>query len=106
MEVVERLCSVMDVDEDRGSARRVRRVKDDSRFKRQGADILTEIDIPFSMLTLGGTASVATPEGKVRLKIPAGTPSGKVFILKAKGFPKVHGRGKGDRRRGTCLCVV
>ena len=37
-----------------------------------------------------------TMEGAVRLKIPAGTESGKQFILKQKGFTKLNARGRGD----------
>ncbi len=65
-------------------------------FQRQGADILTSVSVPFTTLTLGGEVSVPTMEGAVRLKIPAGTESGKQFILKQKGFTKLNARGRGD----------
>jgi len=39
---------------------------------------------------------VPTLEGSAVLKVPAGTPSGKVFRLRGKGLPEVHGRGTGD----------
>jgi len=35
-------------------------------------------------------------DGEVRLKVPAGTESGKTFVLKNKGIPHLRSRGKGD----------
>lgn len=72
------------------------RLKADKNFTRQQDDLLTEVSVPFTTLVLGGEVSVPTMEGSVRLKIPAATPSGKVFILRSKGFPRLSGRGKGD----------
>jgi molecular chaperone DnaJ len=40
---------------------------------------------------------VPTLDGKINLKIPAGTQSGKVIRLKAKGFVDLHGYGRGDQ---------
>jgi molecular chaperone DnaJ len=40
---------------------------------------------------------VPTLEGKVKLKVPSGTQSGKVFRLKAKGIADLHGYGRGDQ---------
>jgi molecular chaperone DnaJ len=72
------------------------RLKADRHFTREADDILTKVSVPYTTLALGGDVSVPTMEGSVRLKIPAGTESGKVFILRGKGFPKLSGRGKGD----------
>ncbi len=52
--------------------------------------------ISFVRAALGGEVRVPTLEGSAVLKVPAGTPSGKVFRLRGKGFPEVHGRGVGD----------
>jgi len=65
-------------------------------FQRQENDILTEINISMPMAILGAEVEVPTLEGKVRMKIPSGTQSGKIFRLKEKGIPDVHGRGIGD----------
>jgi len=65
-------------------------------FQRQENDILTEINISMPMAILGAEVEVPTLEGKVRMKIPSGTQSGKIFRLKGKGIPDVHGRGIGD----------
>ncbi len=65
-------------------------------FERHGNDLLTEISVSLSKAVLGGEVEVPTLEGKVEMKVPAGTQSGKVFRLKEKGIPDVHGRGVGD----------
>ncbi len=65
-------------------------------FQRHNNDILTEITISLAKAILGAEVEVFTLNGKVEMKIPAGTQSGRVFRLKEKGMPDVHGRGIGD----------
>ena len=65
-------------------------------FQRHDNDILTEITISLTKAILGSEVEVPTLNGKVKMKIPAGTQSGRVFRLKEKGIPDVHGRGIGD----------
>jgi len=72
-------------------------VKLDPYFKRENNDILTVIEIPFSTASLGGKILIKTIDGEVDLKIPAGTQSGKVFILRGKGVPHFQHYGKGDQ---------
>ncbi len=72
------------------------RVAADKRFNRQGENILSEVDISFPQAALGTSIDVETVDGIVTLKIPAGTQSGKVFMLKDKGVPSLRGRGRGD----------
>ncbi|PKL72272.1 molecular chaperone DnaJ [Candidatus Kuenenbacteria bacterium HGW-Kuenenbacteria-1] len=72
-------------------------VQPHSRFKRKGNDILNKTIINFSQAVFGDKIEVETLEGKVRLKIPSGTISGKIFRLKDKGVPYLHSRGKGDQ---------
>ncbi|MBI5409885.1 MAG: molecular chaperone DnaJ [Nitrospirae bacterium] len=66
-------------------------------FKRKGNDLLCEVPISFVQAVLGGELEVPTIDGSSTLKIPAGTPSGRVFHLKGKGAPKLGGYGKGDQ---------
>lgn len=73
------------------------RVKDHDIFVRKDNHILLSIPIPYTMAALGGDVDVPTLEGKARLRIPAGTPSGKVLKMNALGMPDVHGYGKGDQ---------
>jgi len=49
------------------------------------------------MAALGSQIEVKTIDGKVKLKIPAGTPSAKKFILKGKGVNRLKSRGRGDQ---------
>ncbi|MBF0531562.1 MAG: molecular chaperone DnaJ [Candidatus Omnitrophica bacterium] len=65
-------------------------------FKREGNDLYMELPIPFVKAVFGGEVAVETLAGEVEMKIPAGTPSGKVFRLKGKGMPDVHQGGTGD----------
>jgi molecular chaperone DnaJ len=65
-------------------------------FQRHNNDILTEITISLSKAILGAEIEVPTLNGKVQMKITAGTQSGRIFRLKGKGIPDLHGRGCGD----------
>ncbi len=73
-------------------------VAKDSTFTRDDDDVLVTTNVPLTVASLGGTVPVETLDGPVTLKIPAGTPSGKVLVLKAKGIPHLRGRGRGDQR--------
>jgi molecular chaperone DnaJ len=66
-------------------------------FERQGRDLLCEVPISFPQAALGSQIEVPTLDGKAKLKIPAGTQSGKVLRLKAKGLPDLRGGGRGDQ---------
>ena len=65
-------------------------------FERMGKDIIVDAKIGIHQATLGTQIEVPTLDGKVRLKIPSGTQPGKVFRLKGKGMPDLHGYGTGD----------
>jgi len=65
-------------------------------FERDGRDLFCTVPISFAKAALGGEIKVPTLEGHALLKVPAGTATGKVFRLKGKGLPEVHGRGIGD----------
>lgn len=73
-------------------------IESDPLFKREDDDVLTTVDIPLTTATLGGTVDVTTIDGPVTLKVPSGTPSGKVFVLKNHGITHLRGRGRGDHR--------
>jgi molecular chaperone DnaJ len=72
-------------------------VKQHEIFQRHGDDILCEIPISLVKATLGGHIEVPTLNGKMSLKIPAGTQSHKTFRLRGKGVPNIHGLGRGDQ---------
>lgn len=65
-------------------------------FERHGDDIITEINVSLSKAILGSEVEVPTLNGKVKMKIPAGTQSGSIFRLKEKGIMDLQGRGMGD----------
>lgn len=61
-------------------------------FKRQGADLYCEIDVPFTTMALGSTITVNTLAGDEKLTIPAATRTGSTFRIRGKGMPDVNGR--------------
>lgn len=65
-------------------------------FDRHGDDVLVDLPVSLDVAALGGQLEVPTLNGKARLKIPAGTPSGKVLRMRGKGVPHLRGRGSGD----------
>jgi len=72
-------------------------VKPHDIFERDGADIYVRQNVPFSTAILGGTISVPTVDGDLKLKIKKGTPSGTMMRLRGKGLPHLRGRGQGDQ---------
>jgi molecular chaperone DnaJ len=70
---------------------------EDEVFERHGFDILLDLPVTFSQLALGDKVEIPTLDGKAALKIPAGTHSHKIFRLKGKGIPRLHGHGRGDQ---------
>lgn len=66
-------------------------------FTRDEFDVICEVPITFSQAALGAEIEVPTIEGKVKLKVPAGTQSHKSFRLKAKGLARLGSYGRGDQ---------
>ena len=62
-------------------------------FGRRGDDLTVDLPITFPEATLGATVEVPTLNGPVKLKIPAGTPSGKTFRVRGRGAPRKGGHG-------------
>jgi molecular chaperone DnaJ len=71
--------------------------KEHSHFGRYGDNIVYQLMISIPQAVLGDTVEVPTLTGKVRMQVPAGTQSGKMFRLKGKGIPHLHGHGTGDQ---------
>jgi len=71
-------------------------VKPHNLFRRDGSDILYELSINFAQAALGDEIRVPSLDGRVDLKVPTGTRSGKIFRLKGKGIPHIDGKGRGD----------
>src|SRR5579885_341981 len=71
-------------------------VREHELFARQGNEVVVEVPVSFPQAALGGEIEVPTLDGKVKVKVQAGTQSGKVMRLKGRGFPDLHGYGRGD----------
>lgn len=72
-------------------------VKEHPIFVREETEIICTVPISFPQAALGASIDVPTLDGKVKMKIPAGTQSGKVFRLRGKGVPVLGGHGRGDQ---------
>ena len=77
------------------------RVKDDSRFVREGDDLITALDVPAPLAALGGTLEAPTLEGSAAVELEPGTQPGQIVTLRGEGMPSL-GRG----RRGNLRIVV
>lgn len=71
------------------------KVKPDRFFRRQGRDILCSVSVTAAQAVLGASLMVRTLDGRVKLKIPAGTQPGSVFRLRGKGV--THNGVTGDQ---------
>ena len=66
-------------------------------FQRQGRDLVCEVPVTFPQAALGAHIEVPTLDGKVKLKVPAGTEPGAMLRLKGKGVCDLRGHGRGDQ---------
>jgi molecular chaperone DnaJ len=66
-------------------------------LQRDGLNVAFDLHISFIDAVFGTQVEVPTIDGRAKIKIPAGTQSGKIFRLKGKGFPDVNGYSKGDQ---------
>lgn len=71
-------------------------VKSHPIFQRDGADLLCTVPINFATAAIGGELEVPTLDGRVKLKVPAGTQTEKTFRLRGKGVKPVRGGAVGD----------
>ena len=66
-------------------------------FTRDGEDLIYDLEMNPAQAALGYVAQIPALEGEPEaLRIPAGTQSGQVFVLKGKGVPRLQERGRGD----------
>ena len=78
-------------------------VKQHPIFEREGNNLYCEVPINFAMAALGGEIEVPTLDGRVKLKIPGETQTGKLFRMRGKGVKSVRGGAQGDL---LCRVVV
>jgi molecular chaperone DnaJ len=71
-------------------------VKEHDVFEREGVDLHCGVPVAFVQAALGDEIEVPTLEGPVKLKLPEGSQSGRVFRLRGKGLPGLRNSGRGD----------
>jgi molecular chaperone DnaJ len=78
------------------------RVREDERFLREGADLITAVDVPAPLAALGTTLHVPTLEGMSSVQLEPGTQPGEVLTLRGEGMPAIGS----SSRRGNLRVVV
>ena len=73
-------------------------VAEDARFHRDGDDLVSMLDVPFSQAALGAEVTVETLDGPERVEIRPGCQPGEEIVLHGKGIGILNGRGRGDHR--------
>ncbi|MEY3351652.1 MAG: molecular chaperone DnaJ, partial [Bacteroidota bacterium] len=66
-------------------------------LQRDNLNVIYDMYISFTDAVFGANPEVPTIDGRAKLKIPAGTQSGKIFRLKGKGFPSLNSYERGDQ---------
>jgi molecular chaperone DnaJ len=74
----------------------VTRVEPSKLYERRGDELILEVPVTFDEAALGATVEIPTPQGRVSLKVPAGSHDGKLLRVKGHGTPKLKGSGHGD----------
>ncbi len=72
-------------------------VKPHADLKRDGNNLIYELYLSFPDAAIGCSSNIPTLAGPVKIKIPPGTQSGKIFRLNGKGLPSVQAYGRGDQ---------
>lgn len=65
-------------------------------FHRRGDDLVVDLPLSFREASLGGDVIVPTLDGTTTIRVPPGTPGGRVFRLTARGLPRHQRPGRGD----------
>lgn len=74
------------------------RVREDSRFVRDGDDLVTAVDVSAPLAALGTTVEVPTVDGAMEVEIPAGTQPHETLVIRGAGMPALRGRRHGNLR--------
>lgn len=72
-------------------------VADDDRFRREGTDLVSVIEIPATEAMLGTEATVATLDGEREVEVEPGTQPGERVVLRGMGLPDLRGSHRGDQ---------
>jgi DnaJ-class molecular chaperone len=68
----------------------------DPRFRREGDDLYTEVNVPLTKLVLGGEIEVPTIKGRLTATVPPGSQNGRTLRLGGQGMPQLRGGKRGD----------
>ena len=71
-------------------------VSDHPLFRRRGDDVMVDLPLTFPEVSLGTTVTVPTLEGTTSIRIPPGSPPGKILRLASRGLPRVGRSTRGD----------
>jgi molecular chaperone DnaJ len=74
------------------------RVREDSRFLRDGDDLVTAVDVSAPLAALGTTVEVPTLDGPVEIEIPPGTQPNETLLVRGAGMRSLRSRRRGDLR--------
>jgi molecular chaperone DnaJ len=66
-------------------------------FQRNGDDVVYDLWVSFPLASMGGEVEIPTLNGKAKLTVEAGTPSGRALRMRDRGIPHLNGHGKGDQ---------
>lgn len=66
-------------------------------FQRNGDDVVYDLWVSFPLASMGGEVEIPTLNGKAKLTVEAGIPSGRALRMRDRGIPHLNGHGKGDQ---------
>ncbi len=72
------------------------KVREDERFVREGADLITALDVPAPLAALGGTLQAPTLSATTPVELRAGTQPGEIVTVRGQGMPTLQGGRRGD----------
>ena len=65
-------------------------------YERKGSDLVLDVPVTYAEATLGSEVEIPTPDGRISLKVPAGSQTGRTLKVRGRGVPKLNGGGRGD----------
>lgn len=74
------------------------RVASHDRYRREADDLVTDLPVGIAQAALGAKFTLPTLDGDEDIVVPPGTQPGREFVLRGRGVPRLHGRGRGDLR--------
>ena len=72
-------------------------------FEREGTEVICEVPVSMVQAALGAEIEVPTLDGPVKMKVPAGTQTGRLFRLRHRGVVSLNGGGRGDQLVGVLV---